>query len=145
MSIFSVGKKVRITANNKTLRAYLCNRKIVKNRVFTIKQVRVDTGTLRLGEELESYWVETDMVELVEKEYPNPPHKHKDFIIAWANGAKIEMHCGGGIWRHMDIPCWNWDEYRISKTTPKTKRQLKIEKLEAKLAKLKIQETIKIE
>ena len=70
------------------------------------------------------------------KEYPNPPHKHKDLIIAWANGADIEFDDSGRGWHHMNMPSWYKDGiYRIKPT--KTPLQLKIEKCEAKLAKLK--------
>ena len=69
------------------------------------------------------------------KEYPNPPHKHKDVIIAWANGADIERYLGGR-WNGDYDPSWSdRSEYRTKPT--KTPLQLKIEKLEAKLAKLK--------
>ena len=70
------------------------------------------------------------------KEYPNPPHKHKDLIIAWANGADIEFDDSGRGWHHMNMPSWYKDGiYRIKLT--QTPLQLKIEKCEAKLAKLK--------
>ena len=69
--------------------------------------------------------------------YPNPPHKHQIEIIAWANGADIEY------WDRVNesfkaVRKPNWYEsltYRIKPT--QTPLQLKIEKCEAKLAKLK--------
>ena len=70
--------------------------------------------------------------------YPNPPHVHKDLIIAWANGAEIE--CYSGIpesWRDCSGgPSWYiHGTYRVKPT--KTPLEIKIEKLEAKLVKLK--------
>ena len=46
------------------------------------------------------------------------PHKHKDLIIAWANGALIEYR-QGDVWINSAIPWWeDWMEYRI-KPEPK--------------------------
>ena len=68
--------------------------------------------------------------------YPNPPRKHKDAIIAWANGADIEIQDKIGEWHDIKDPTWyERGAYRIKPT--KTPLQLKIEKCEAKLAKLK--------
>ena len=67
--------------------------------------------------------------------YPNPPHKHKDLIIAWANGADIESPVGDA-WYSFKYPSWDDTlEYRIKQT--KTPLQIEIEKCEAKLVKLK--------
>ena len=66
---------------------------------------------------------------------PNPPHIHKDLIIAWANGADIEINDGFG-WQHIKEPSWYENgTYRIKST--KTPLQIEIEELEAKLVKLK--------
>ena len=70
--------------------------------------------------------------------YPNPPHKHRDLIIAWANGAEIEYwERLAELWKKTDrTPSWyEGKTYRIKPT--KTPLELKIEKCEAKLAKLK--------
>jgi hypothetical protein len=68
--------------------------------------------------------------------YPNPPHIHKDLIIAWANGADIEVSCGDGAFYEISNPQWlDTLEYRIKPT--KTSLQIEIEELEAKLVKLK--------
>jgi hypothetical protein len=70
-------------------------------------------------------------------EYPNPPHVHKDMIIAWANGAEIEYrskHHANWI-TFVDTVWLNEFMYRIKPA--KTPLQLKIDKLEAKLVKLK--------
>ena len=73
--------------------------------------------------------------------YPNPPHTHKDLIIAWANGAEIEFYDGTDgdkEWHTIRDPSWYVNgTYRIKST--KTPLQIKIEKLEAKLVKLKDQ------
>jgi hypothetical protein len=69
----------------------------------------------------------------------NPAHKHKDFIIAWANGAEIEFLNPIYGWESLPkSPTWNPKlSYRIKPT--KTPLDLKIEKLEAKLVKLREQ------
>ena len=70
------------------------------------------------------------------KEYPNPPHIHKDLIIAWANGADIEVSSGDRVFCETSKPEWiDTLEYRIKPT--KTPLQIEIEELEAKLVKLK--------
>ena len=46
------------------------------------------------------------------------PHKHKDLIIAWANGALIEYR-QGDVWINTATPWWeDWMDYRI-KPEPK--------------------------
>lgn len=48
------------------------------------------------------------------------PHKHRDLIIAWANGAEIEVRANGdGDWLSITSPTWyEAMEYRI-KPEPK--------------------------
>ena len=43
------------------------------------------------------------------------PHKHKDLIIQWANGAKIQYRRSvDTVWRNTREPVWRDDvEYRI--------------------------------
>ncbi len=44
------------------------------------------------------------------------PHKHRDLIIAWANGARIQMRVIGAYpeWHDTANPAWNTErEYRI--------------------------------
>lgn len=45
----------------------------------------------------------------------NKPHPHRDLIIAWANGAKIEHRYNGTCrWFDVNTPCWASDfEYRL--------------------------------
>jgi hypothetical protein len=47
-------------------------------------------------------------------------HNHADVIIAWANGAEIEIKNADGEWEpQVYTPTWeNWREYRI-KPEPK--------------------------
>ena len=51
----------------------------------------------------------------------NKRHNHADFIIAWANGAEIELRNTSGEWEpEVYTPTWeNWREYRI-KPEPKS-------------------------
>ena len=43
------------------------------------------------------------------------PHKHRDLIIAWANGETIQFKCSDGSWvDETDTPEWfDHFEYRI--------------------------------
>lgn len=45
----------------------------------------------------------------------NQPHKHKDAIIAWANGEQIEYYSESyKAWRECDSPSWlEFDKYRV--------------------------------
>jgi len=48
-------------------------------------------------------------------------HKHRDLIVAWANGAKIERRISKVTWIYSECPGWYDDEeYRI-KPEPKPK------------------------
>jgi len=65
-------------------------------------------------------------------EYPNPPHKHADIIIAWAKGAEIEYYESTGNWILTDRPCFSdVEKYRIKPS--KSDKDIKIEELEEKL------------
>ena len=69
--------------------------------------------------------------------YPNPPHKHRDLIIAWANGADIQYRSKSHLaWINATDPQW-LDSFIYRIKPAKTPLELKIAKLEAKLAKLK--------
>ena len=47
------------------------------------------------------------------------PRKHRDLIIAWANGARIELRLANGLWERVTNPLWQeQNEYRI-KPEPK--------------------------
>jgi len=42
------------------------------------------------------------------------PHKHRNLIIAWANGAEIQLKNIYNIWVYIKNPTWEKDiEYRI--------------------------------
>ena len=46
----------------------------------------------------------------------NQPHKHKDVIIAWANGEEIEFRDPNASieWKPIKVPSWFMDtEYRV--------------------------------
>ena len=45
------------------------------------------------------------------------PHKHRDAIIAWANGEEIEFLNPSGKWQKIDEP--NWIEYHQYRIKPK--------------------------
>ena len=68
--------------------------------------------------------------------YPNPPHKHKDLIIAWANGADIQYIECEGNWRDIvGDPLWARGlSYRIKPN--KSNKDIQIEELEAKASEL---------
>lgn len=62
-------------------------------------------------------------------------HPHRALIYAWANGAEVGRMDKGKL-HHLTHPSWYEDAvYEIM--TTKTPKQIKIDKLEAKLAKLK--------
>jgi len=45
---------------------------------------------------------------------PKKPHKHRDIIIAWADGEDIQYSFKGSEWEDTDSPCWETNsEYRI--------------------------------
>ena len=48
------------------------------------------------------------------------PHKHRDTIIAWANGAQIQYRDNlREIWRDTDMPLWDENEvYRVKPKGP---------------------------
>jgi len=44
----------------------------------------------------------------------NTPHKHRDLIIAWANGETIEVCCNNNQWKVETRPDWWTDvKYRV--------------------------------
>jgi hypothetical protein len=48
--------------------------------------------------------------------------KHYDLIVAWANGASVEMHLSDNNWVHCPEPTWGlYSIYRI-KPAPKPDR-----------------------
>jgi hypothetical protein len=80
-----------------------------------------------------------DYVEYNELEYlAGTPHKHRDLIIAWANGAEIEvMDYADGEWYYCYNPTWRSEDYRIKPTTPsKSPKQLEKERIQKEMEKL---------
>jgi len=65
--------------------------------------------------------------------YPNPAHVNAEFIKAWADGAAVQFKSiHDGEWYDDHAPDWCRDTaYRIKPT--KSDKDIKIEKLEAKL------------
>lgn len=48
------------------------------------------------------------------------PHKHRDLIKAWADGAEIQVKDSGARWADMSKPTWQeWTTYRIKPKTIK--------------------------
>jgi hypothetical protein len=77
--------------------------------------------------------------ELFKSEYPNPPHKHRDAIIAWANGADIEKHNGQG-WKPDPQPLF-FKEYGYRVAQPKTDKE-RIAELEARVKELENKQSV---
>lgn len=69
-------------------------------------------------------------------EYPNPVHKHRDLIIAWANGAEIEYFCTNKkIWIKLINPQWILEtQYRIKPV--KSAKDIEIESIQAEMKRL---------
>ena len=96
-----------------------------------IKEKDLGGMLFTIGDDVGAIYTGTPLIK-----YPNPPHKHRDLIIAWANGADIEVSSIGYNWVAKCRP--TWDKGLIYRIKPaKTPKELKIAKLEAKLAKLK--------
>ena len=96
------------------------------------REVKVSIGGNTAIEGGGGFYIESPAIK-----YPNPPHKHRDLIIAWANGADIQYRSkNDGEWITHTEPRW-LDSFIYRIKPAKTPLELKIEKLEAKLAKLK--------
>ena len=83
------------------------------------------SGTVRIHNDSGvDYFYESNLFELVtEKENTvtteKKPHKHRDLIIAWANGATIQICLDTGYWCDDPYPAWDGEfVYRI-KPEPK--------------------------
>ena len=68
----------------------------------------------------------------------NTPQKHKNIIIAWANGETIQYKGGGGIWCDA---CENgfseFLQYRVKPENAPSEKELRQEKIEALKAQIK--------
>ncbi|AHX01070.1 hypothetical protein M316_0005 [Nitrincola phage 1M3-16] len=82
----------------------------------------------------EEYMGEYCLVE-PETEYPNPPHKHRDVIITWENGAKVEFWSDiNSKWVALTNPSrahWDREHYRVKPSA--TSQQEEIEKIESEM------------
>jgi hypothetical protein len=88
--------------------------------------VKDKTGMDHLG-------VYADRFELANK-YPNPPHKHVNEMIAFAEGADIEYLNTVKEWTYIKDPSWGLcNKYRIK--PQKTAKQTEIERIESALRK----------
>lgn len=70
------------------------------------------------------------------KQNPNPPHKHRDLIIAWANGADIEYYSTfSNRWMGASAPDWDTTlNYRTKPQEPqKTEAQLEKEAIQKEM------------
>ena len=67
--------------------------------------------------------------------YPKPPHKHRDLIIEWANGADIQVWADND-W--LDVAMPNWYVIRQYRVKPqKTEKDLEIESIQKQMDELK--------
>ena len=99
--------------------------------IFEVVEVTAHKDTIIRGSKRYFYTKNFSLVE-----HPNPPHKHKDLIIAWANGADIEVMDTTGSWCGL-VKSPEWREigkYRIKPT--KSAKDVQIEELEAKAKEL---------
>lgn len=72
---------------------------------------------------LASYWKMKDVV--ISKVLV--PHKHAEFIIAWANGHTIQFSNDGANWSNLSttiFPAWEAEFYRIAPETKHVKKNL---------------------
>ena len=67
--------------------------------------------------------------------YPNPPHKHRDVIIEWANGADIQVWADND-WFDDAMPNWyGIVKYRVK--PQKSERDIEIESIQKQMDELK--------
>ena len=72
-------------------------------------------------------------------DYSNPPHKHRDLIIAWANGAEIELKRLSGEWELVGTPRWVIEaKYRIKPTQTKSPAEIERDEIKAEMDKLAV-------
>lgn len=132
MSEFKVGDRVRRVGGNNDP-----EKGVFLGGEYIVDRSKEDRWITLSGVGGDSCWWDPDYFELVELQYPNPPHKHRDLIIAWANGAEIEFYskiCSG--WSNIKNPCWSEDtQYRIKPT--KSAKDIEIEQIQAEMDKLK--------
>lgn len=129
MTRFKVGDTVRrINCNNGCAARVGQIATVVHTDNPGFVSVRYDGYTPDLSDSTVESW-RSSMVELVGESNMNKPHKHRDIIIAWANGAQIQYKCylvdpsqSCRLFRWVDINCPFWSEdveYRIKPSTIK--------------------------
>mgnify|MGYP003656334354 CR=1 FL=1 len=106
-------------------------------RVVTVSKVH--SGSIHFLET--DTWLQPDQIKLHEEKptYLNPPHKHMDLIIAWANGAEIQNKTGNDKWRTYVVsdnctPMWHMAgvQFRIKPVdTRKDKLNAKLDELQS--------------
>ena len=74
-------------------------------------------------------------VNQLEHAYQNPPHKHRDLIIEWANGADIQIYMLDE-WHDDNEPHWDTvNNYRVK--PQKSERDIEIESIQKQMGELK--------
>lgn len=109
---------------------------VVNGNKYTIRCLRLASGFLILCNDVIGACCSID----VSKASRNPPHPHREVIIAWANGAEVETRSRGSErWQKVTAPTFLMDyDYRIlqPKNSEAEKLKAKIAKLQAKLDEL---------
>ena len=123
MSKFKVGDRVKLKSGNKFSSG---------KSIMTISELsKIEEGMVYFSESFTHCYI--DLLELA---YPNPPHKHRDLIIEWANGAEIELLSDRGGWVYAEDPCWSYDTvYRVK--PQKSEHDIEIENIQKQMDELK--------
>ena len=119
---FKVGDKVvRLAGGNNSSGLHI-------GETYQVDRVKgIDIGVVGTP-----YLHSTMYFELALPQYPNPPHKHAELIIAWAQGATIQVYDALHGWYDRKQPSWFFDDsYRIKPT--KSKETLQREEEIAKI------------
>ena len=118
MTNFKVGDRVRLKSGNTFSNGeYICDIREIRGAA-----VYFEGGTLCNFKQLELA-------------YPNPPHKHRDLIIEWVNGAEIQV-IYDGKWVDQTHPDWeNSLKYRVKPQKPE--KDLEIEAIQKQMDELK--------
>lgn len=104
-------------------------------KVYEVKGTVTGGDVIRIINDVGTeYYYESNLFELVtEKEITvnaeKKPHKHRDLIIAWANGATVQSKIDDDLWQDERYPDWDEGfEYRIKpETKPDQSRTMFVE------------------
>ena len=119
---FKVGDLVRLKSGNK----FSNGKSIMKISELS----KIEEGMVYFSESFTHCYIN-----LLELAYPNPPHKHRDLIIEWANGADIQVWADND-WLDVAIP--NWYVIRQYRVKPqKSERDIEIESIQKQMDELK--------